>query len=277
MNPVNKALWFVESHFRRELSLNEIADVCGVSRFHLTRAFGVATGHSIMEYVRKRRLSEAARSLAEGAPDILTVALEACYGSHEAFTRAFHGQFGVTPEKVRQERSLDNIQLLEPIKMDESLQTTLGTHRFENGRLLLIAGLGARYSCESSAGIPAQWQRFLPHFGHIPGQIGRKAYGVCCNSDDAGNFDYICGVEVSSFSHLPAELNRIRIPEQRYAVFQHRDHVSTIRRTWSTIWSQWLPQSGLSASGGPDIEFYGEDFDPITGIGLIEIWLPVKG
>jgi len=277
MNPVNKALWFVESHFGRELSLEEIASVCGVSRYHLTRAFGVATGHSIMEYVRKRRLSEAARALAQGAPDILTVALQACYRSHEAFTRAFHDQFGMTPERVRLERCIDDIQLLEPIKMDESLYTILDAPRFENGRTLFIAGFSARYSCESSAGIPAQWQRFLPHFGHVPGQIDRKGYGVSCNSDDAGNFDYLCGVEVSSFSRLPAEFGRMRIPEQRYAIFQHRDHVSTIRRTWNTIWSSWLPQSGLSASGGPDIELYGEDFDPITGTGLIEIWLPVKG
>jgi AraC family transcriptional regulator len=203
------------------------------------------------------------------------VALEACYGSHEAFTRAFHHQFGLTPERVRLERRLDTLPLLEPIKMDES-QTILHPPRFENGRTLLIAGFSARYSCESSAGIPAQWQRFLSHFGHVPGQIGRKGYGVCFNSDDDGNFDYLCGVEVGGFSELPEPFSRLRIPEQRYAVFRHTDHVSTIRRTWNTIWSRWLPQSGLSATGGPDIELYGEDFDPVTGTGLIEIWLPVK-
>jgi AraC family transcriptional regulator len=57
------------------------------------------------------------------------------------------------------------------------------------------------------------------------------AYGVCTNGDDAGNFDYIAGVEVSDFSDLPRDFFRVRIPEQRYAVFTHRDHVSTIRHT----------------------------------------------
>jgi len=44
---------------------------------------------SVMRYVRGRQLTEAARCLASGAPDILAIALEAGYGSHEAFTRAF--------------------------------------------------------------------------------------------------------------------------------------------------------------------------------------------
>jgi AraC family transcriptional regulator len=48
-----------------------------------------------MRYVRGRRLTEAAKVLSDGAPDILTVALDAGYGSHEAFTRAFRDQFGV--------------------------------------------------------------------------------------------------------------------------------------------------------------------------------------
>ena len=87
-NPVGKALWFIESHFASEIALDEIADIAGVSRYHMTRAFGDTTGHSIMRYVRGRRLTEAARALVGGAPDILTVALDAGYGSQEAFSRA---------------------------------------------------------------------------------------------------------------------------------------------------------------------------------------------
>jgi AraC family transcriptional regulator len=76
-HPVGKALWFIETRLASVLSLADIAANSGVSRFHLLRAFGVATGQSVMRYVRARRLSEAARRLADGAPDILTVALNA--------------------------------------------------------------------------------------------------------------------------------------------------------------------------------------------------------
>lgn len=276
MNPVGKALWFIESHFEGDLSLETIADIAGVSRFHITRAFGDATGHSIMRYVRGRRLTESARALARGAPDILAVALQVGYGSHEAFTRAFREQFGATPESVRTQGTLDNLQLLEPIRMDQAIIDTLAPPRFVTGKTLFVAGLNERYTCESSAGIPAQWQRFLPSFGHIPGQVGNVAYGVRSNFDDQGNFDYLCAVEVPDFARLPKDMGRLRIPEQRYAVFSHRDHVSTIRRTWNTIWNEWLPKSGHEHLDAPDFERYGENFDSRTGTGDIEIWIPLK-
>src|ERR1700726_2382989 len=121
MNPVGKALWYIETHFAGAISLDDIAAIGGVSRYPMSRAFGYAPGRSVMGYVRGRRLSEAARSLADGAPDILTVALDAGYGSHEAFTRAVREQFGVTPEECRAAGRLDHLKLVEPIRMDKSL------------------------------------------------------------------------------------------------------------------------------------------------------------
>jgi AraC family transcriptional regulator len=277
MNPVDKALWYIESHFSAaELSLEEVADIGGVSRYHMTRAFGAATGHSIMRYVRGRRLTEAARALSSGAPDILAVALQAGYGSHEAFTRAFRDQFGLTPEEVRAQRRIDQLKLVEPIKMDETPNSNLAPPRFVDGKLLLIGGIGERYDCDSSAGIPAQWQRFLPHFGRVPGQVGKVAYGVCCNADEAGNFDYIAGVEVTDFSRLPRDWSHLRIAPQRYAVFTHPGHISTIRGTWNSIWNEWMPKSGHQRADAPDFERYGETFDPVTGNGGLEIWVPIK-
>jgi AraC-like DNA-binding protein len=61
MNPAQKALWFIESHLADALTLDEIAAIGGISRFHMVRAFAAATGFSVMRYVRARRLSEAAR------------------------------------------------------------------------------------------------------------------------------------------------------------------------------------------------------------------------
>jgi AraC family transcriptional regulator len=276
MNPAQKALWFIESHLAEALSLDEIAATSGVSRFHLVRAFAAATGLPVMRYVRARRLSEAARALANGAPDILALALEADYGSHEAFTRAFRDHFGVTPEAVRSSTRLDHLSLQEPITMDSTKIDNLQAPRFETSKPLLVAGLGERYTWESGAAIPGQWHRFHQSVADIPERIGQVAYGVCCNGDDAGNFDYIAGVEVPDFSDLPREFSRVRIPEQKYAVFTHRDHISTIRRTITTIWNEWLPASGLKAADAPNFERYDQNFDPLTGNGGLEIWIPVR-
>ena len=281
MNPVQQAIWFIENHFTQPICLDDVAMAGGVSRFHMSRAFVVATGWPVIGYLRARRLTEAARALADGAPDILSVALEAGYGSHEAFTRAFRDQFGVTPEQVRAARDLETLTLVEPIMLDSNLRTDLLPPRIEQGRALLIAGLTGRYGCEGPGGIPAQWQRFAPHIGHIPGEIGPKdtggvAYGVVLNSDDLGNFDYVSGVEVTDVSDLPEGFASLRIPAQLYAVFHHAEHVSTIRRTMHAIYTQWLPASDYDPDDAPFFERYGPEFDPRTGEGGLEAWIPVK-
>ena len=173
MDPVGKALWYIENNLGGELTLAKIAAAAGMSRFHLLRAFGAATGSSIMEYARRRRLSEAAKLLTAGAADILGVALDHGYASHEAFTRAFRDQFGITPETARTQGDACNLQLTEAIAMENNLVVELAPPRFEDGRAMLIAGLGERYTFETNKGIPFQWQRFSPYIGNIPGQVGR--------------------------------------------------------------------------------------------------------
>lgn len=276
MNPVQKALWFVESHLREPIALEEVATHSGVSPYHLTRAFDAVTGHSLMRYVRARRLSEAARQLCNGAPDILSVALDAGYGSHEAFTRAFRDHFGLTPEQTRGQGQRANLSLMEPIVMDSTPLPELAPPRFENTTPLLLAGLRARYDQQTSAGIPSQWERLHAYLGHVPKQIGETAYGACYNTDEEGNFDYLAGVEVRDFSDLPAEFATLRVPAHRYAVFRQNEHISAIRRTFSAIWSKWLPESGHKPADAPVLERYGPEFNPVNGTGGFELWIPIE-
>lgn len=276
MNPVEKAIWFIEGHFAEDITLDDIAASAGISRFYMSRAFAVFTGRSVSGYLRGRRLTEAAKILSKGAPDILCVALGAGYNSHEAFTRAFRDQFGFTPEQVRTQGHVENIPMVEALKMDESFVVNLETPRTVEGKAMLIAGIGARYNCETSKAIPSQWQQFNAYAGNVSGQVGDIYYGVCCNSDEENNFDYIAGVEVTDFSDLPDEFSRVRIPAQWYLVFTHRDHISSIRSTMMTIWGKYLPESRHEVADAPNFERYGPEFDPRTGNGGMEIWIPIK-
>ena len=153
MTPFGRALWHIATHFNEEFTLDGVAQIAVVSRFHLTRAFGLGADMPLVKYRRGRRLTEAARALARGAPDILALALEAGYGSHEAFTRAFKDHFGLTPEAVRAQGHVQHLNLVQPIRMDETLLTTLDLPRFEDGRAPLLAGLVERYAVEASAAI----------------------------------------------------------------------------------------------------------------------------
>jgi AraC family transcriptional regulator len=276
MRPVDRAIWYIEAHSDANPSLDDIASNACVSKHYLLRAFSAATGLSIMRYVRARRLSQAAQHLANGSPNILALAIESGYASHEAFTRAFRDQFALTPEAVRAQGHVRNLQLQEPVAMSSELRS-IEAPRFEVSKVLLIAGLAQRYEgIAAGAGIPAQWQRFARHLGSIPGQVSEVAYGVCYNTDDEGGMDYLAGVEVRDFTSLPEGLAHLRIPATKYAVFLHRQHISMIRGTWNAIWNEWLPKSGHEAADAPIIERYDQRFDPQSGNGEVELWVPIQ-
>ena len=108
--------------------------------------------------------------------------------------------------------------------------------RFANRRALKLAGISVHYDAQDPDAFARQWQTFIPSIGKIPGQVGTETYGVVLGSFGGdGGFEYITGVEVSSFEHVPAKLRHLEVPTQRYAVFVHEGHVSEIRNTMYTI------------------------------------------
>jgi len=160
--------------------------------------------------------------------------------------------------------------------MNQATQTPIAIARITESGAMLMFGLSAKYQAPNNAGIPSQWNRFGPYMDQIQGQKGHIAYGVIYNSDDAGNFDYMCAVEVTEFPSSPPELTRLRIPPQTYAVFEHREHISSLQSTFHKIWNNGLAGSGYQAADGPALERYGESFDPRTGLGGLEIWVPIR-
>jgi AraC family transcriptional regulator len=271
--PAQLALWYVERHLDDPLTLDRIAEVAGVSRSHLARAFTSTMGRPVLSYVRARRLSAAARTLAAGATAILDVALSAGYSSHEAFTRAFRDQFGITPDGVRERGHIQGL----PLQEAEFMQTQaveLSEPRFLEAPSRTFAGLSSHYSMETSGNIPAQWQRLTPWFDRLPSKEPGVSWGVIFNATDEGTFDYLCGVEVAP-ARLPPDIVALALGPQRYAVFAHPGHVSQMRSVIQGIWNRWLPRSGRKAAPAAMLESYGTGFDARTGNGGFEIWLPL--
>jgi AraC family transcriptional regulator len=274
-SPLMKALWYIEHGFQRDLGLDEIAAAAGLSRFHLSRCFPAATGLSVSAYLRGRRLSVAAEQLASGAPDILTVAIMVGYGSHEAFTRAFGMQFGLTPDALRNRATTRGLPLTKAIAMPRNF-LELDTPLLVTKPALRVVGLGSHFTPAQMGDIPSLWQRLQPHLDRIPGQLGRTAFGVVFNADEDGSCDYLAGVATSPSAVQTPTLVELQIPSHRYAVFASAGHVSTIRSAFHTIWNHWLPDSGLRIASAPLLECYPERFDPVTGNGGYEIWMPIE-
>jgi len=276
MKAVEKVVWYIENHYCEEISLDELAQLAGVSRYHLSRIFCYAVGQPISRYIRLRRLSRAALSLALGEADILDLALSVGYGSHEAFTRAFKSHFHKTPEQVRSQRHTNDLDLMEPVLMESKKATTLEEPRYEAlSSKLSIVGISRYYPFERVAEIPDQWQSFVPIIPRVTSAGKPVTYGVIYNGSDS-SFDYLSGVELPKGADVPENLVRIDIATQSYAVFQHDGHVASVRDTCDAIWSDWLPASSKSVIEAPWFERYGESFSPQTGEGGLEIWIPIS-
>jgi AraC family transcriptional regulator len=276
MSLANKALFVIERNLHRDLSLEQIARYCDVSRFHLAHAFGESTGCSVIEYARARRLTEAAYALAAGASDILGVALDTGYASHEAFSRAFKAQFGKTPEEVRKSESIAGLSLVDAIRHLESKAMTLKEPRIEKAGALLFVGLSQHIGYNEMQYIAGQWQRFMQnHYSDIENKIDEPPAGITTASGDDG-IEHVTAAGVTKFGSIPKDLTKITLAPQTYAVFAHDGHVTQIRETYRAIWNDWFPNSGHVPAEAPGFERHNATFDPRTGNGGITIWLPVK-
>jgi AraC-like DNA-binding protein len=98
---IEKTLDYIEQNLEGDLSLDIVAGVAGYSKFHLNRVFQEYVGITICKYIQLRRLSLAARRLAEGEDPIINIAYDAGYASHQAFTYAFRLVYGRTPRQYR--------------------------------------------------------------------------------------------------------------------------------------------------------------------------------
>lgn len=277
MTVVDKALWVMERNSAQPLTLNAIATACDVSRSHLANAFGTASGWPVMKYLKARRLTEAADRLADGAPNILSLALEFGYGSHEAFTRAFRDQFGQTPEQVRARGTTDGLSVTRPLQLG-ARTAKIPTPRIQEFGRLRFVGLPAPCSYREAINIPAQWQRFMSeHYAGIPDKLEQMPVGLCEAPDDEGSFRYVCAAQVAAFGNRSEALSYVETEPRSYAVFSHDDHVSTIFDTYAAIWNDALPDMTRRVAGGPVLEFHNDGFDPDSGLGGITIWIPLEG
>lgn len=149
--------------------------------------------------------------------------------------------------------------------------------RFDRREAIRFVGMRESHSDCGGNGVPAQWIRFAPYIGHIPGEVTGMAYGICLpSSSDAGQFDYMAAVAVAAAARPPVGLTTLELPALHYAVFEHSRHISLISDTINAIHTEWLPRVDITARASPSfLEWYGEAFDPFTGLGGIEIWVPL--
>ena len=100
-NCIKKVKEYIEEHFTENILLDDIAKIAGYSKFHLNRLFLENTGLTIYQYIKERRLLEAANQLISTEKSIIEIAFCVGYTSQQAFTFAFKQKFLCTPQTFR--------------------------------------------------------------------------------------------------------------------------------------------------------------------------------
>ena len=100
---VQPALALAASRPDTDLRLAVLAAHAGLSAFHLHRLLSAVAGETPKAYTLRLRLGHGAARLLTGRQSVLDVALSCGFNSHEAFSRAFRRQFGLTPRAYRQQ------------------------------------------------------------------------------------------------------------------------------------------------------------------------------
>ena len=98
---IRRAQDYIETHYARDLSLEDIARQVRLSPFHFARAFRRETGVPPHQYLIEVRLKRASALLETTRLSIAEVAAAVGYEDQSYFARIFHRAFGVTPSAYR--------------------------------------------------------------------------------------------------------------------------------------------------------------------------------
>ncbi|WP_055666697.1 helix-turn-helix transcriptional regulator [Desnuesiella massiliensis] len=98
---IQASIEYIESNLEEKILLENLAKQVFLSKYHYHRVFHELVGETVMTYIRKRRLTEAAKELIDSNIKIVDVALKYQFGSQEAFSRAFRRMFKISPGEFR--------------------------------------------------------------------------------------------------------------------------------------------------------------------------------
>ncbi len=225
---IQKSIDFIEKNLQKQLEITEISAQSYFSAFHFQRLFQAITGFTVQQYIRNRRLAEAARLLRETTKNILEIAFTVQYGSQEAFTRAFVICFGITPAKYRKEQVFINDQSKINF-LDYKIMGEISMNKPEIVYLKKTLIIGHEYTINLNN---EQYFEEIPEFYMSFGrnrlylQIPKKitpnmSYGISTYFQDSGKFSFIVGEAVQEVAlGLQNGLVNFEIPEGKYAEFK---------------------------------------------------------
>jgi AraC family transcriptional regulator len=279
-----RVLIHLQQNLDEPLDVERLARVAALSPFHFHRVFRGLVGESVMEHVRRLRLERAAARLRFSQASVTEIALQAGYGAHEAFTRAFRSLFSLSPSSFRKQRR--------PLPPPPSPS---GVHYSEEARVSGIRSArrpGARRLAEVRTRahtlfafvrhigpydrVGAAWTKLLA-WAAPRGLIAAPAWGLSYDDPEITSPErvrYDACLEVDATTKPEGEIGLQKMPPGTFAVAVHRGPYTALGDTYARLMGVWAPASGRRLGPSPSLERYLDLPGPTRPQDLrTEIWL----
>ena len=291
LDSVRRSIDFIEKHLEDDITISDVANHVSISLYFLERGFSVMTGYSIGEYIRNRRLYQAAIDLQNSSSKIINIAYKYCYDTPESFTKAFSRFHGTTPKEVREGAKINvflplivNINISGGKQMDYKIAPMFPVK---------LIGFQKIFDTETSyKEIPKFWDEICEKYannvylGKEPANPYEKAiidncigeYGVCIDDLEDGKFRYLIAGRYAG-GEVPEGMIVYEFPRMTWAIFDCiGPNPKTLQSVNTRIFKEWLPGNpDYEIDGNATVEWYdcinGEMTDPDYHSA---IWIPVK-
>ena len=291
LTAIRTAIGYMEGHLGEAVGLEDVAREVHLSPFFLQRGFSLMTGYGIGEYLRNRRLYEAALDLQRGPEKVIDIAFKYGYETPESFAKAFARFHGATPTQVREgapTRTFLPLTIQITIQGGNQMDCKI-TPMFP----FKVIGFQKEFDYETAyAEIPRFWDEICEKYannvyaGNDPANPYEQAlvdncigaYGVCIDDIGCGKFRYLIAGKYTGGS-VPEDMVLYEFPRGEWAVFDCiGPNPQTLQSVNTRVFREWLPANpDYELCGNATVEWYdcinGEPTDPDYHSA---IWVPVK-
>lgn len=281
---------YIEEHLLEDIDIDELSSKVYISPYFLQRGFSLMTGYGISEYIRNRRLYEAALELKNSNLKVIDIALKYRYESHESFTKAFTRFHKATPTQVREGKPINAFLTLR-INIDISGGNQMD-YKIAPMFPFKLIGFQKEFTYEESyIEIPKFWDEICLKYanniyaGNEPQNPYEQAiidncigeYGVCIDDLEGNKFRYlIAGKYVGG--EVPEGMIVYEFPRGSWAIFDcYGPNPETLQNVNTRIFNEWLPNNNdYEINGRVNVEWY-DCFTDMTDPNYhSQIWIPIK-
>lgn len=253
---LQRVLSHIYENLDGELSLDTLADIACMSRYHWHRVFKAMTGETLADAVRRLRLHKAANALVQEETSVSAIAERVGYPNLASFSRAFSNAHGMSPNAFR-EKGVEVAHLLRRNSGDEKMYPV----QINDIPAFNAAGV-------SHVGSYAQIGKAFQHLGGVlmARSLIPHVKGMFAIYHDAPeskpDAELRSHVAVMIGDGFPVELDGLdyfEVTGGKYAVMEHNGPYATLAAAYTWFYGKWLPKSGEEPRDEPPIEVYVND------------------